>query len=108
MTHTGEKALNDEHYEWHDEVGRAVMFATRCAHEGDDFGDKAVCATCFNNAQTIGAVIERFAYRAFEQGRRAERRDWEFTADLSSPNEDRQAWPNPYCRPRTSPDKSRS
>lgn len=91
--------VTDEHYEWHEQVGRAVMLATRCTHEGDDFGSKSVCVTCFENAQAIGAQIERFAHRAFEQGRQAERRDWELTADLSTPDEDRQPWPNPYCTP---------
>jgi hypothetical protein len=36
------------------------------------------------------------AAHAWEQGRRAERRDWEFTADLATPDEDRQPWLNPY------------
>lgn len=34
--------------------------------------------------------------RAWDEGRAAERRDWEFTADLVTPDEDRQSWPNPY------------
>ena len=100
---TDELVPSDEHYEWHEQVGRSVMFATRCTHEVDDFGGKSVCVTCFQNAQAIGALIERFAHRAFEQGRQAERRDWEFTADLSTPDEDRQPWPNPYCAPRYRP-----
>lgn len=95
--------MSDEHYEWHEQVGRAVMFAMRCTHDGDDFGDKAVCVTCFESTQAIGALVERFAFRAFEQGREAERRDWELTADLSTPDEDRQPWPNPYCAPAMTP-----
>ena len=97
---------SDEHYEWHERVGRAVMFAMRCTHEGDDFGGKSVCATCFENAQAIGALVERFAFRAFEQGRQAERRDWELTVDLATPDEDRLSLPNPYCAPRSASDAS--
>lgn len=99
----GESVPTDEHYEWHEQVGRAVMFAMRCTHADADFGDKAVCVTCFDNAQSIGALVERFAHRAFEQGRQAERRDWELTADLSTSDEDRRPWSNPYCGPHTSP-----
>ncbi|MBT56573.1 MAG: hypothetical protein CMF72_24635 [Mameliella sp.] len=86
-----------EHCEWHERVGIAVMLAMRCTHDGDEFGRRAVCGTCFSNAQAVGGVVERFARLAFEQGRRAERRDWELTADLATPDDERQPWPNPYC-----------
>ena len=33
---------------------------------------------------------------AWDAGKRAEKRDWEFTFDLSTPDEDRQPWTNPY------------
>lgn len=33
---------------------------------------------------------------AWEQGRAAERRDWELTFDITTPDEDRQPWVNPY------------
>lgn len=92
----GEKQMSDEMYEWRDRVGERVMLAMTCTHEGDDFGPRAVCVTCFANTQSIGRLIEHYAAQAWEQGRRAERRDWEFTADLSTPDEQRQPWPNPY------------
>lgn len=38
----------------------------------------------------------RVAERAWDEGRAAERRDWEFTFDITTPDEDRQPWPNPY------------
>lgn len=40
-------------------------------------------------------VRERMA-EAWNRGRAAERRDWEFTFDLATPDEERQPWPNPY------------
>lgn len=42
--------------------------------------------------------------KAWDEGRRAERRDWEFTADLSTPDEDRQPITNPYRAERTTED----
>lgn len=45
--------------EWREQIGVAAMLATRCIHEGDDFGPRAVCETCFGNVQTIcGAVLK--------------------------------------------------
>lgn len=40
-------------------------------------------------------VLDKMA-RAWERGRAAERRDWEFAYDLTTPDEVRQPWPNPY------------
>lgn len=42
--------------------------------------------------------------KAWDEGRKAERRDWEFTADLSTPDEDRQPITNPYRAERTTED----
>lgn len=85
----------DRIFEWRESVGIAVMHAMTCTHKGDEFGPRAVCVTCFENTQQIGALIERYAARAWEQGRAAERRDWELTTDLSTP-ELRQPMRNPY------------
>lgn len=88
--------------EWREYIGQQVMFAMTCTHHGsDDFGDKAVCVTCFDNTQKLGVLIEAAAANAWAQGRAAERRDWELTADLVTPDEDRQPLPNPYRRPQT-------
>ncbi len=93
---------NDHHErlgEWREEVGIRVMRAMTCTHDGDEFGSKAVCVTCFANTQRIGALMEHVAAVAWEQGRRAERRDWELTADLVTPDEDRSPTLNPYRPP---------
>jgi hypothetical protein len=82
--------------EWREYVGQQVMFAMTCTHDGDEFGQRAVCVTCFANTQRIGALVERLAALAWDQGRDAERRDWELTADLSAPDEGRQPRANPY------------
>lgn len=91
--------VDDWIIEWREQVGIKVMFAMTCTHEGDDFGPKAVCVTCFDNTQRIGALIQRLAASAWTQGRAAERRDWEFAYDLSTPDEERQPLPNPYHMP---------
>jgi hypothetical protein len=44
---------------------------------------------------TQGVMVEHLA-AAWDQGRAAERRDWEFTVDLATPDEDRQPLANPY------------
>ena len=86
--------------EWRENTGVRIMHAMTCTHHGsDDFGDKAVCVTCFANTQSIGALIERECAKAWDQGRAAERRDWELTADLATPDEDRQPLSNPYRVP---------
>jgi hypothetical protein len=82
--------------EWREQIGVRVMYAMTCTHKGDDFGDRAVCVTCFANTQSIGALIEHHAAVAWGQGRAAERRDWEFTADLSTPDKERRPLANPY------------
>lgn len=83
--------------EWREQLGIEVMHAMTCTHHGtDDFGMRAVCVTCFDNTQRIGALIEHLAAAAWDRGRAAERRDWEFTSDLATPDEDRQPLPNPY------------
>jgi hypothetical protein len=93
MTHT--EAL----LEWRENIGVRLMGEMTCTHHGsDDFGPGAVCVTCFDNVQRIGAVVQSQAAWAWDQGRVAERRDWELTADLATPDEDRQSWANPYRR----------
>jgi hypothetical protein len=82
--------------EWRERIGVRLMYAMTCTHEGDDFGPRAVCLTCFANIQSIGKIVQAEAARAWERGRAAERRDWELTADLSTPDEDRQPLANPY------------
>ena len=49
----------DEELEWHEHIGIEVMHAMTCTHEGEDFGSKAVCVTCFANTQRIGAIVKR-------------------------------------------------
>jgi hypothetical protein len=92
--------------EWREQLGIRLMFVTRCTHEGADFGPGAVCVTCFDNTQHIGVLVEHLAAAAWDRGREAERRDWEFTADLSTPDEDRQPLSNPYraARPPSVPE----
>jgi hypothetical protein len=82
--------------EWRERIGVRLMLATTCTHEGDDFGPRAVCVTCFANVQSVGEIVQAEAAHAWDQGRSAERRDWEFTADLATPDEDRRPWQNPY------------
>lgn len=47
-------------------------------------------------AAVLLPVLDAMLARAWDEGRAAERRDWEFTFDLSTPDEDRQPWTNPY------------
>lgn len=97
---TGNLAARADHIdagiEFRERIGQRLMLAMRCTHEGDDFGLRAVCETCFDNVQRAGAVVEAEAALAWERGRAAERCDWDFTADLTTPDEDRQPLPNPY------------
>lgn len=89
--------LIDQQIEWRDQVGMRLMCAMKCTHHGsDDFGAKAVCVTCFDNVQRVGAIVERVAANAWEQGRKAERHEWESTSDLVTPDEERQPLLNPY------------
>jgi hypothetical protein len=82
--------------EWRERIGVRLMLAMTCTHEGDQFGPRAVCGTCFDNVQRVGEIVQAEAARAWDLGRAAERRDWEFTADLATPDEDREPWTNPY------------
>lgn len=91
--HTAEM---DALVEWRENIGVRLMFAMTCTHKGDDFGPRAVCVTCFDNVQRVGAIVQAEAARAWDRGRSAERRDWEFTADLATPDEDRRPLANPY------------
>lgn len=88
--------ITDAQIEWREQVGQRLMLTMTCHHGSDHFGTGAVCETCFANVQRIGRLVERIAAQAWDQGRAAERRDWEFTADLATPDEDREPWPNPY------------
>ena len=47
-----------------------------------------VCAKCPHQNEALA--------RAWDEGRAAERRDWELLYDLVTPDEDRQPWRNPY------------
>lgn len=82
--------------EWREQIGVRLMLAMTCTHEGDDFGPRAVCVTCFDNVQKVGEIVQSEAARAWDAGRKAERGDWEFTADLVTPDENRQPLANPY------------
>lgn len=95
-TFHGDETEKDAQIEWRERIGVRLMHAMTCTHDGDDFGPRAVCVTCFDNAQRVGAIVEAEAALAWDRGRAAERRDWEFTADLATPDEDRQPLPNPY------------
>ena len=46
--------------------------------------------------RAIEPLVTQMLAGAWDEGRRAERRDWDFTFDLATPDEDRQPWPNPY------------
>ena len=98
MTDTPTPAVTDALIEWRENIGVRIMLAMVCKHDGDDFGPRAVCATCFDNTQRVGAIVQDVAAHAWDQGRMAERRDWELMADLVTPDEGRQPWPNPYRR----------
>lgn len=82
--------------EWREQLGVTLMLTMPCAHTGEDFGDAALCGTCFDAVQRIGGIVEAQAAHAWDQGRAAERRDWEFTADLVTPDDDRRPLANPY------------
>jgi hypothetical protein len=86
----------EDHAEWRESLGQKLMSSMNCTHEGDDFGPRSVCVTCFANVQRVGAIVEAEAAKAWNRGRTAERREWELTSDLSTPDEDRHPWPNPY------------
>ena len=96
MSTTPTPDVSDALIEWRESIGVRIMLTMICTHDGDDFGPRAVCATCFENTQRVGAIVQGAAANGWDQGRRAERRDWELTAYLSTPDEDRQPWPNPY------------
>jgi hypothetical protein len=51
--------MSDDLSEWREHIGVQIMHATKCTHEGADFGDRGVCVTCFDNTQRLGALIER-------------------------------------------------
>jgi hypothetical protein len=57
--------------EWRERIGVRLMNAMKCYHEDAYFGDGAVCDTCFDNTQRIGALIEAEAegVRAAERAR---------------------------------------
>lgn len=93
---TPQTAESDYIAEWREQLGIEVMHLMRCTHVGGDFGPRAVCETCFDNTQRIGALVQHLAAIAWDRGRAAERRDWEFSLDLTTPDEDRQPLPNPY------------
>lgn len=82
--------------EWREQVGVRLMHAMKCTHEGGDFGSRAVCVTCFDNVQRVGAVLQSETAWAWDKGRAAERRDWVLTDDLATPDEDRKPLANPY------------
>lgn len=50
--------------EWREQIGVAAMMATRCTHDGDDFGPRAVCETCFGNVQSICNAVLKVVERA--------------------------------------------
>lgn len=50
---------------------------------------------CCGHAACQRLVAEAKA-EAWDEGRRAERRDWELLYDLVTPDEERQPLPNPY------------
>ena len=52
--------------EWRDRIGERLMHAMTCTHEGETFGPRAVCATCFANVQRIGAIVESEREKALE------------------------------------------
>jgi hypothetical protein len=49
---------SDELFEWRERIGTQLMFRMTCTHDGEAFGNGAVCVTCFTNTQRIGALIE--------------------------------------------------
>ena len=93
----------DALFDWRESIGQRLMHAMTCTHEGESFGPRAVCVTCFDNVQRIGAIVQAEAANAWDRGRCAERRDWELTADLVTPDEERQPLANPYRASATGP-----
>lgn len=47
-------------------------------------------------AEMFRQAIGRAMADAWDEGHRASERDWEMAYDLSTPDEDRQPWTNPY------------
>lgn len=44
----------------------------------------------------LEAILPGLLAQAWDEGHRASERDWEMAYDLSTPDEDRQPWTNPY------------
>lgn len=103
---TFDVGITDAQIEWREQLGQRLMLTMTCQHGSDYFGSGAVCETCFANVQRIGHMVERIAAQAWDQGRAAERRDWDLTADLSAPDEDRRPLPNPYRVPPPVPESA--
>jgi hypothetical protein len=38
-------------------IGVAAMQAMVCTHDGDDFGPRAVCQTCWDNVQRVCRAV---------------------------------------------------
>lgn len=50
--------------EWREQIGVAALLATTCTHDGDEFGPRAVCETCFGNVQSICNAVLQVVERA--------------------------------------------
>lgn len=77
-------------WDWRERVGETLLTGLTCSHDGEAFGDRAVCQTCFENVQRIGALMESEAARAWDRGTQATRIEDGVVVVRE---------PNPYCFP---------
>ena len=74
--------------------------STRCYVHDSDYPPAAAhrfCSFAVARAEKVlAAVLPDLLAQAWDEGHRASERDWEMAYDLSTPDEDRQPWTNPY------------
>lgn len=63
---------------------------------GGELGQLMYLANVDRMHRILTAVLPELLAQAWEEGHRASERDWEMAYDLSTPDEDRLPWTNPY------------
>ena len=81
---------HDTPYNPHD--WRCEDYPVPCGHDEEMTGEVMA---------VLAAVLPDLLAQAWDEGHRASERDWEMAYDLTTPDEDRQPWPNPYRRQET-------
>lgn len=69
---------------------------TNAQRVGGDLGQLMYLSAADRLARVLTAVLPDLLAQAWDEGHRASERDWEMVYDLSTPDEDRQPWTNPY------------